>query len=70
MIESEVYQAMILGYPFRVLIVDDDAIHRRLEKEILQAPKYAVTEAASGDEALQLLAAQSFDVVLMDKRMP
>lgn len=61
---------MISGYPYRVLIVDDDSMHRALEQEILQPPKYAVTEASSGAEALQLLVTQSFDVVLLDKRMP
>lgn len=70
MIENNERHAMILCYPYRVLIVDDDAVHRALEKEILQAPKYAVTEAASGAEALQLLSEQPFDVVLLDKKMP
>lgn len=57
-------------YPYRVLIVDDEALHRALEKEILDSPKYAVVEAASGGEALEILRRQPFDVVLMDKRMP
>lgn len=56
--------------PFRVLIVDDEAPHRMLEKEILEPPKYTVVEATSGIEALELLQEQHFDVVLMDKRMP
>lgn len=70
MIKSDQLQAMIKGYPYRVLVVDDDAVQRALEQEILQPPKYAVTEAASGAEALQLLGHQAFDVVLLDKRMP
>ncbi len=70
MIESNERQAMIADYPFRVLIVDDDPVHRALEQEILQPPKYAVTEASSGAEALQLLTTQSFDAVLLDKSMP
>lgn len=70
MIESNELQAMIAGYPYRVLIVDDDPMHRALEKEILPEPKYVVTEASSGLEALQLLRTHSFDAVLLDKRMP
>jgi putative two-component system response regulator len=70
MIGSNELQTTATGYPYRVLIVDDDSVHRALEQEILQPPKYAVTEAASGAEALQLLGAQSFDAVLMDKSMP
>ncbi|MGZ8175884.1 MULTISPECIES: response regulator [Methylobacter] len=69
MIESNELQATVTGYPYRILIVDDDSFHRALEHEILQLPKYAVTEASSGVEALQLLSAQSFDAVLLDKRM-
>lgn len=70
MIGSNELQTTATSYPYRILIVDDDSVHRALEQEILQPPKYAVTEAASGAEALQLLGAQSFDAVLLDKRMP
>lgn len=58
------------SYPYRVLIVDDDPIHRLLECEILQAPKYSVLEACGGEQAIALLGAQCFDVVLLDKYMP
>ncbi len=58
------------NFPYRVLIVDDEAPHRALEREILEPPKYVVTEATNGQEALDILASQHFDVVLMDKRMP
>lgn len=58
------------GYPYHVLIVDDDPSCRALEREILGSPKYAVSEARSGREALDALRSQSFDVVLLDKRMP
>ncbi len=56
--------------PYRVLVVDDEAPHRALEREILDTPKYIVTEACNGLEALEILERQHFDVVLMDKRMP
>jgi len=54
----------------RVLIVDDDDYHRKLEKSILSPSEYSVTEAKNGQEALEHLAHEEFDVVLMDKRMP
>lgn len=56
--------------PYRVLIVDDESSHRRLEREILLPPKYEVFEAGSGQEALDLIRSQPFDAVLLDKRMP
>lgn len=58
------------GYPYHVLIVDDDPLHRALEREILGSSKYAVCEASSGMEALNTLRTRHFDVVLLDKRMP
>jgi putative two-component system response regulator len=58
------------SYPYRVLIVDDEPTQRMLEREILEAPKYQVAEAASGAAALAILCEQEFDAVLLDVRMP
>jgi len=54
----------------RVLVVDDEAPIRALIREILAAAGHAPTLAASGHEALRLLEAQDFQVVLLDVRMP
>lgn len=56
--------------PYRVLIVDDEAVHRTLCRRILREPEYSAREARSGAEALELLREQEFDLVLIDKRMP
>ncbi len=56
--------------PIRVLIVDDDAHHRALERDLLDSPAYKVSEAESGLQAIDILGSQGFDVVLLDKRMP
>lgn len=56
--------------PYRILVVDDEAAHRALEKEVLDAPHYRISEAGNGEEALEQLRRQEFDVVLLDKRMP
>lgn len=58
------------SYPYRVLVVDDEPTQRMLEREILDAPRYQVAEAADGPTALRILRAQEFDVVLLDVRMP
>ncbi|MES2879014.1 MAG: HD domain-containing phosphohydrolase [Pseudomonadota bacterium] len=68
--DQQVLQSSLNGSPYQVLIVDDDPVHRALEREILDSSKYAVTEASSGRQALDLLRTHSFDVVLLDKRMP
>jgi CheY-like chemotaxis protein len=58
------------GKPMAVLVVDDHEINRRAISLILEPLLAEVTLAASGGEALSLLAARPFDVVLMDVHMP
>jgi DNA-binding response OmpR family regulator len=53
----------------RVLVVDDEGANRYSVGKTLQRVGYIVTEAASGEEALEHLSAQKFDVVLTDVRM-
>lgn len=54
----------------RVLVVDDSAAQRIVLRLQLSRWGYAVTEAASGDEALLLCRAQDFDIILSDWVMP
>jgi PAS domain S-box-containing protein len=53
----------------RVLIVDDNEMNRDLACMMLESANRVVT-AANGLEALRALAANTFDVVLMDVQMP
>jgi DNA-binding NtrC family response regulator len=53
----------------RVLIVDDEEIALKNLRHVMSKEGYAVTATASGVEALALLEAQAFDVVLTDLRM-
>lgn len=59
-----------LGDVARVLVVDDDGAVRYSVSKTLQRIGYQVSEAASGEEALDLIGQQEFDVVLTDIRMP
>ncbi len=54
----------------RILVVDDEPQIRRVMKTALTAHKYEVTEAASGEEALDGLKAQNPDLILLDINMP
>ncbi len=54
----------------KVLVVDDDAPLRRASARILGAEGFQVEQAADGEEALRLLAAGEFDVVVSDVMMP
>src|SRR5690349_14072130 len=53
-----------------ILVVDDEGAIRYSISKTLQRVGYQVSAAASGEEALEMLAEQNFDVVLTDIRMP
>src|SRR5215831_16355914 len=53
-----------------VLVVDDEGAIRYSISKTLQRVGYQVSAAASGEEALEMLEEQVFDVVLTDIRMP
>ena len=52
-----------------VLVVDDDGAFREIATRILQGAGYATTEAASGEEAVELARRQPPDVVVLDVRL-
>jgi CheY-like chemotaxis protein len=53
-----------------LLVVDDDEYNRDLLCRRLERKGYAATAAASGQEALELMQQQAFDLVLLDIMMP
>jgi CheY-like chemotaxis protein len=53
-----------------VLIVDDEPVNRLVLGRMVEHFGARAIETASGAEALEALAVQSFDVVLMDIHMP
>jgi DNA-binding response OmpR family regulator len=55
--------------PKRILAVDDDPDYREALAELLRTRGYDVVHAASGEEAIELLAVQSVDCILLDRTM-
>jgi CheY-like chemotaxis protein len=53
-----------------ILVVDDNPLSRKLMTDMLAADGYRVRCAASGTEALTLIAAETPDLVLLDIMMP
>lgn len=53
-----------------ILVVDDEGANRYSVSKTLQKVGYMVSEAANGEEALDMITRQAFDVVLTDIRMP
>ena len=56
--------------PARVLVVDDNAINRKLVERMLAKLGCSAVLAESGPDALRLAEKERFDLVLMDWRMP
>jgi len=56
--------------PATLLIVDDEPQVRKLLETLLQHEGYQTLTAASGEEALQLVAKQPPDLILLDIMMP
>ena len=56
--------------PHRVLVVDDSPVNRRFAETVAERQGLAVASAENGSAALDLLAAEPFDLVLLDGMMP
>ena len=54
----------------RILVVDDEPQIRRVMRTTLAAHGYEVEDARSGEEALEKLRADIYDLVLLDINMP
>jgi two-component system KDP operon response regulator KdpE len=54
----------------RILVVDDEPQIRRIMRATLVSEGYEVSDARSGDEALELFHADKYDLVLLDMNMP
>ena len=53
-----------------ILVVDDEPQIRRVMRTTLIAQGYEVSDARSGDCALDLIRCEKYDLVLMDVNMP
>jgi len=54
----------------RILVVDDDENILNLERTILEGKGFEVVAASSGGRALEILAKEAFDLILLDVMMP
>lgn len=54
----------------RVLIAEDSSVIQNLAKKILEFQNFEITSVKNGEQVLQLLDKESFDIVLLDINMP
>jgi PAS domain S-box-containing protein len=69
-VDAEEEAASALPLDCRVLIVDDNPANRELVNAILTAMGARVAEAVDGEEGVAAAAADPYDAILMDLRMP
>ena len=61
---------MAARHPLRILLVEDNVVNQKLALRLLQQMGYRADLASNGVEALESVARQSYDVILMDVQMP
>lgn len=63
-------ESVEISQPKNILVVDDDELTVKLLQKVLEAWDAKVETAESGKEALRKLAAEQFDLLVCDIRMP
>jgi len=56
-------------YKFKILVVDDEVQYQEVINMILQSEGYETKVANSGEEALEILEKEKFQLVLTDLKM-
>jgi len=61
---------MASSHALRILLAEDNVVNQRLALRLLQQMGYRADLASNGLEAIECVARQTYDVVLMDVQMP
>ncbi len=69
-IKEQVFEEVFSTENYKVLIVDDNRINRRVAKGFLKPYNFDISEADSGPEAIRLVKKTKFDMIFMDHMMP
>ncbi|MCH5266323.1 MAG: response regulator [Lachnospiraceae bacterium] len=64
------YQVMFTAPEARVLVVDDNKVNRRVFVNLLKTTEIKIDEAAGGEQCLELVRENFYDLILLDHMMP
>lgn len=64
------YQTLFTAPQARILLVDDNAVNRRVFVQLLKETKVQVEEASSGEQCLENVEKNVYDLVFLDHMMP
>ena len=59
-----------MSTPNRVLIAEDSSVIQNLVKKILEFQNFEITAVKNGEQVIQLLQKEDFDIILLDINMP
>ena len=62
--------AAVPGRPLRILLTEDNVVNQRLAARLLEKQGHTVQVASNGQEALDVLERERFDLALLDVQMP
>lgn len=55
--------------PYKVLVVDDESSVKDLLRDLLKKDNHSVLTASSGEEALEIIKKEDFDIILLDIKL-
>lgn len=70
MAENFSYTSSFYAPDAKILVVDDNAVNRKVLRNLLKETQIQVTEAAGGSECLHLVQENRYDLIFLDHMMP
>lgn len=68
--ESYSYNAKLFAPDAKILVVDDNAVNRKVLRNLLKETQVQITDAEGGIECLELVKKNHYDLIFLDHMMP
>lgn len=68
--ESYYYNAKFYAKDAKILVVDDNAVNRKVFRNLLKETKVQITDASGGRECLELVQKNYYDLIFLDHMKP